>query len=59
MAVADPVLVDVFHGEGGGEVEMLPVAGSLNGAMAWRLHDGESDRLGLSGRQNTRGEGSL
>lgn len=50
MAVADPVLVDVFHGEGGCVPEMLPVGGSLNGAVAWGLHNGECDRLGLSRR---------
>lgn len=43
MAVADPVLVDVFHGECGGMLEMLAVGGSLDGAMAWGLHDGEHD----------------
>lgn len=50
MAIADPVLVDVFHGEGGGVLEMLAIGGSLNGAMAWGLHDGELDRLSLSSR---------
>lgn len=50
MAVADQVLVDVFHGEGGGVLETLPTGGVLNGAMAWRLHNGECDRLSLSGR---------
>lgn len=47
VAVADTVLVDVFHGEGGGEEEAVPPGSSLNGAMAWGLHDGEGDRLSL------------
>lgn len=50
MAVADTVLVDVFHGEGGGGLEMLPTGGLLDGAVAWELHNGECDRLGLSRR---------
>lgn len=50
VAVADPVLVDVFHSEGGRVPEMLPIGGPLDGAVAWRLHDGECDRLSLSGR---------
>lgn len=47
VAVADAVLVDVFHGEGGAEVEMLPPGGPLDGAVAWRLHNGEGDRVSL------------
>lgn len=47
MAVADPVLVNVFHGEGGDVPGMAPAAGSLDGTMAWGLHYGECDRLGL------------
>lgn len=47
MAVADTVLVDVFHSEGGGEEETLPPGNSLDGAMAWGLHDVEGDRLSL------------
>lgn len=47
VAVADPVLVDVFHGEGGGELERLPPGRPLDGAVAWGLHNGECDRLGL------------
>lgn len=57
MAVADPVLVDVFHGEGGGVLRTLPITGSLDGAVAWGLHNGECDRLGLSRREKTGGEG--
>lgn len=56
MAVADPVLVDVFHGEGGGVPEMLPIGGPLDGAVAWRLHNGEHDRLGLLRAYKARGE---
>ena len=48
MAIADPVLVDVLHGEGGRELEGLPVGGLLDGAVAWGLHNRERDRLGLS-----------
>jgi hypothetical protein len=55
MAVADPILVDVFHGEGGGKVEVLPPGGSLYGAMAWGLHNGECDRVCLSRREKARG----
>ena len=51
VAVADPALVDVLHGEGGHELEGLPIGGSLDGAVAWGLHDRERDRLGLSWRQ--------
>ena len=58
VAVADPVLIDVLHGEAGGVLEGLPVGGSLNGAMAWGLPDHECDRLGLSRRQKARGEGN-
>lgn len=50
MAVANPVLVDVFHGEGGRVPEVLPVGGSLDGAVARGLHNGECDRFGLSRR---------
>lgn len=57
MAVADPVLVDVFHGEGGGVLGTLPIAGSLDGAMAWGLHNAECDRLSLLRREKTGGEG--
>lgn len=49
VAVADTVLVDVFHSEGGGGVEMLPPGTCLDGAMPWRLHDGEGDGLSLPG----------
>ena len=55
VAVADPVLVDVLHGEGGRELEGLPVGGPLDGAVAWGLHDRERDRLGLSQRQQEKG----
>ena len=48
VAVADPVLVNVFHGEGGGVLELLPTGGPLDSAMTRGLHDGECDRLGLS-----------
>lgn len=58
VAVADPVLIDVLHGEGGGVLEGLPVGGSLNGAMTRGLHDHECDRLGLSRRQKAREEGN-
>lgn len=58
VAVADSVLVDVLHGEGGDELEMLPIDGSLDAAMTWGLHDGERDRLGLWRRQKARGEGT-
>lgn len=47
MAVADTVLVDVFHSEGGGEEETLPPGSSLDGAVAWGLHNAEGDRLSL------------
>lgn len=47
VAVADPILVDVFHGEGGAEVEMLPPGGPLDGAVARWLHNGEGDRVSL------------
>ena len=50
VAVADPVLVNVFHGEGGGVLELLPTGGPLDSAMTRGLHDGECDRLGLSKR---------
>lgn len=48
MAVADLVLVDVLHGEGGSVPEVLPVGGPLDGAVPWGLHNGECDRLALS-----------
>ena len=51
VAVADPALVDVLHGEGGRELEGLPIGSSLNDAVAWGLHDRECDGLGLSWRQ--------
>ena len=51
VAVADPALVDVLRGEGGRELEGLPIGGSLDDAMAWGLHDREPDRLGLQWRQ--------
>lgn len=47
MAIADTVLVDVFHSEGGGLVKTLPPGSSLDGAMTWRLHNGEGDGLSL------------
>lgn len=50
MAIADTVLVDVFHSEGGGELVALAPGSSLDGAMAWGLHNGEGDRLSLPGR---------
>lgn len=49
MAIADTVLVDVFHSEGGGELVALTPGRSLDGAMAWGLHNGEGDRLSLPG----------
>lgn len=58
VAVADSVLVDVLHGEGGDELEMLPIGGSLDAAMTWGLHNGERDRLSLWRRQKARGEGT-
>jgi hypothetical protein len=51
MAIADTVLVDVFHSEGGGLVKTLPPGSSLDGAMTWRLHNGEGDGLSLPGRE--------
>lgn len=59
MAVVDPVLVDVLHGEGGRGLEGLPVGGPLDGAMAGRLHNPERDRLGLSQRPKARGKGNF
>lgn len=50
VAVADPVLVDIFHGEGGGVLELLPIGGSLDSAMTRGLHNGECDRFSLSRR---------
>lgn len=47
VAVADPVLVDVFHGEGGGQAGVLPSAGPLDHAVAWRLHHSECDSVSL------------
>lgn len=41
MTVADAVLVDVIHCEGGGLVVMLPVAGVFDQAMLGGLHDCE------------------
>lgn len=58
VAVADSVLVDILHGEGGDELEMLPIGGSLDAAMTWGLHNGERDRLSLWRRQRARGEGT-
>lgn len=54
MAVANPLLVDVFHGEGGGEVGMLSAQYSLQGAVAWGLHNGECHGYCLSKRQKAR-----
>lgn len=41
MTVADAVLVDVVHCEGGGLVVTLPVAGAFDQAMLGGLHDCE------------------
>lgn len=57
MAVADSVLVDILHGEGGDDLEMLPIGGSLDAAITWGLHNGERDRVCLW-RQKARGEGT-
>lgn len=53
MVVADAVLVDVVHGEAAGLPVVLPIAGALDGAVAWRLDHGEDHRL----RLQTGGEG--
>lgn len=50
MVVADAVLVDVVHGEAAGLPVVLPVARALDGAVAWSLHHGEHDGLGLGKR---------
>lgn len=47
MTVADAVLVDVVHCEGGGLVVTLPIAGVFNQAVPRGLHDGERNRLSL------------
>lgn len=47
VTVADAVLVNVIHGEGGGLVVMLPIAGVFNQAMSRGLHDCECNCLSL------------
>lgn len=47
VAVADAVLVDVIHGEGGGLEGTLPAAAALDQPVPGRLHHPERDGLHL------------
>lgn len=47
VAVTDPVLEDVIHGEGGGLAIVLTIVGAFNHAMPRGLHDGECNQFSL------------